>query len=63
MISIATSGKFWPQPGGDLVCPGGGSGSYSSFLEEKKKPVVIIDNVWEEKAEKITVRVTGVSYD
>lgn len=63
-IAIATSGKYWMLPdGGGLVCPGGGEGSYSSFLEEKKKPIVMVDRVLQEKEINITVEVTGVYYD
>lgn len=63
-ISIATQGKYWMLPdGGGLVCPGGGEGSYSSFLEEKRKPVVLVDRVLQEKKADITVEVTGVYYD
>lgn len=47
-ISIATQGKYWMLPdGGGLVCPGGGEGSYSSFLENEKKPVILVDRVSE----------------
>lgn len=64
-ISIATMGKYWMLPdGGGLVCPGGGEGSYSSFLEGKRKPVVLVDRViQEENNNEICVEVTGVYYD
>lgn len=63
MISIATMGKYWPQDGGGLVAQGGGSGSYSSFLEERKrKPVVIVDTIKEE-SKKISIKIKGVYHD
>ena len=63
-ISIATMGKYWMLPdGGGLVCPGGGEGSYSSFLEEKRRPVVLVDKVLQERDDKVKVDIIGVHYD
>lgn len=60
-ISIATMGKYWMLPdGGGLVCPGGGSGSYSSFLENKKKPQIIVRSVDDEE-DNFNIRIIKVT--
>jgi hypothetical protein len=63
MISIATGGKYWPQPGFGLSEGDYGiGGSDGGLFEEKKKPVVIINSLKEEK-NNINITVEEVSYD
>lgn len=58
-ISIATMGKFWPQPDGGLPWPIKGGTGYAGGFWDKKSPVVVIDSMKEED-EEICVIVTGV---
>lgn len=60
MITIATMGKFWPQPGYGLKWPPRGGGNYPAYIDEKKKPVIIVDAV-RERNEKVSITITGIS--
>lgn len=63
-VALATMGKYWSLPdGGGLVCPGGGEGSYSSFIEKKeRRPIVVVDQVYEEKKE-VNIEIEEIYHD
>lgn len=62
MITIATLGKFWGQPGYGVKMPKPTGGNYAGGEWDRKLPVVVIDAV-RERDEKISVIVIGVNDD
>ena len=59
-ISIATFGKFWPQAGfGIYESQGIGGAGGGSYIERKKKPIVLISKV-NERDNKIKIEVISV---